>query len=1279
MCFTKKLHFSLICPQDLLPEGCWLPQQRGPPGSPTIASLFIEMIVRADTGVPCLQFKFINCSVPSTSREVSNSAMGFKHLDDTVDTGTFRSLEMDFVHLLLATGTLKRSTWRLTSVKTCAIFGNNNAKIKRLSLKRRPRAAVGDAEKAQSDVSSIQWPSAESSSSDDTRLLGMSSAPKGRPPLPPPHGSTADKNHPRNDGPPVTRSPSMQKQNAVLENLNLEQELASHLQSGSRRRLASFGGVSSPGSLSRFTGLGAYNDPNNSSKLSSTGSDMCGHLGSRGSIGCLQVSPQSSGRSTPVTSPQQLQSVRDQMVVALQKLREMEEQVKIIPVLKVKILVLQEEKKKLASQLKNQNKDTETSTDEGVLIKEKHNCSDFSDLDDEMMALERAIESGHFPAWQGKSHMNDEDSVKEAMENNKARNTELEKEVESQQQIIGALKEKIRHMEAELKESALQVEMSRLKLELQAAEARNRADKASSARPSTASSGTQAGTQTASQGVGNHIQLRDASTGDVIEVKNVAVSCCGPDLKNIGSGSDLPMSHWEVRERVETKEMGAGVHISTSSQGVGVEVKVCDAESNTEASWENPQPKNLKSVACGDCSVNVIVREAKIMVSKGVATDPIKGVSLGLTASSQRSNTSLSSVSRFTNTRHAFNMDSSTNTVLKSQHKHTNTSKAATTRTVSVGSRLKDIKGIPKTRTVGVGTSPLEGYSPKQNTRDIGVGFASIYENFLVGLKTQNMASGPSHLPDPLKTRSIGVGEGRIRDLSGPNSQEVALSQNNSELYGCVEKTPKVLNERGNPLTEAGWIHHNNKQGSNSTLSSNDKGGVQAGGEVHPFDSANRESQAPPKMPADSSNCHQTDSGLTPQGGYDSEVKRMIQLLEQQTSSAMRGEEEEEKLLWSCQQVTICILLLLAEALREVRLLPVHVYSVAIDGSHVQKKKEVISSVLFLDGSHVQKKKEGDQSCSNSRRNMRFMKVTSGLNPVSHDKKEAERGPIRKSPQDVAAARRLKSVTTKATKGSPKSQITKRCKFSEKMLSACQALKTHLNEGKRLPSRELREVQEEWMSVSSSKSASADLVEEFMSNLRMISPWLLRHVVNMADSNGNTALHYSVSHSNFHVVHHLLLDGDVCDINKQNKAGYTPIMLAALAAADQAEDMMVVEHLFDRGDVNAKASQAGQTALMLAVSHSRVDMVRALLARGAKVNLQDDEGSTALMCASEHGHTAMVKLLLDQPDCDAMLQDSDQSTALSIAMETGHHDIAVLLYARTNFSRGLSEDQHSDG
>lgn len=61
---------------------------------------------------------------------------------------------------------------------------------------------------------------------------------------------------------------------------------------------------------------------------------------------------------------------------------------------------------------------------------------------------------------------------------------------------------------------------------------------------------------------------------------------------------------------------------------------------------------------------------------------------------------------------------------------------------------------------------------------------------------------------------------------------------------------------------------------------------------------------------------------------------------------------------------------------------------------------------------------------------------------------------------------------------------------------------------------------------------------------------------------------------------------------------------------------------------------------MLAVSHGRQEMVRALLECGADVNVQDDEGSTALMCASEHGRAEIVKLLLEQPGCDISIVDN---------------------------------------
>lgn len=49
------------------------------------------------------------------------------------------------------------------------------------------------------------------------------------------------------------------------------------------------------------------------------------------------------------------------------------------------------------------------------------------------------------------------------------------------------------------------------------------------------------------------------------------------------------------------------------------------------------------------------------------------------------------------------------------------------------------------------------------------------------------------------------------------------------------------------------------------------------------------------------------------------------------------------------------------------------------------------------------------------------------------------------------------------------------------------------------------------------------MVGDYLAAFAAVSPEVLRHVINMADGNGNTALHYSVSHSNFEIVK-LLLD-----------------------------------------------------------------------------------------------------------------------------------------------------------
>ncbi|XP_076236635.1 KN motif and ankyrin repeat domain-containing protein 2 kank isoform X2 [Calliopsis andreniformis] len=214
-------------------------------------------------------------------------------------------------------------------------------------------------------------------------------------------------------------------------------------------------------------------------------------------------------------------------------------------------------------------------------------------------------------------------------------------------------------------------------------------------------------------------------------------------------------------------------------------------------------------------------------------------------------------------------------------------------------------------------------------------------------------------------------------------------------------------------------------------------------------------------------------------------------------------------------------------------------------------------------------------------------------------------------------------------------------------------------------------IQQEWFKISSTVNANPLEVEDYLDCFEECSSSLLEYIVNMTDSSGNTAMHYAVSHGNFDVVS-ILLDSKVCDINKANIAGYTAVMLAALAEVRNSTHASVANRLFQMADVNIRAKLHGQTALMLAVSHGRKDMTQLLLDAGAAVNIQDEDGSTALMCAAEHGHTDIVRLLLAHPDCDPSIVDIDGSSALKIALEAGNRDIGVLLYAHERVNRGTS-------
>ncbi|XP_018532840.1 KN motif and ankyrin repeat domain-containing protein 4 isoform X1 [Lates calcarifer] len=237
--------------------------------------------------------------------------------------------------------------------------------------------------------------------------------------------------------------------------------------------------------------------------------------------------------------------------------------------------------------------------------------------------------------------------------------------------------------------------------------------------------------------------------------------------------------------------------------------------------------------------------------------------------------------------------------------------------------------------------------------------------------------------------------------------------------------------------------------------------------------------------------------------------------------------------------------------------------------------------------------------------------------------------------------------------------------MSADFMAACQFLSDHMdNMGN--PNDDMRKALvvlfQHWFTAAAEEASVASRVATYLKEVRKATPSLLAFLVNLADDNGNTVLHYSVSHCNYSIVS-LLLDTGVSDVNLQNNAGFTAVMLASLTAPDGPGGMEVVRKIMELGNINIRSNQTGQTALHLAVRHGRVVMVRLLLSCGADTNIQDSQGTTALMFASERGHTHIARLLLERSQCDLTLTDKRGQTALSIAMQGSHTDTAALLQA----------------
>jgi ankyrin repeat protein len=136
------------------------------------------------------------------------------------------------------------------------------------------------------------------------------------------------------------------------------------------------------------------------------------------------------------------------------------------------------------------------------------------------------------------------------------------------------------------------------------------------------------------------------------------------------------------------------------------------------------------------------------------------------------------------------------------------------------------------------------------------------------------------------------------------------------------------------------------------------------------------------------------------------------------------------------------------------------------------------------------------------------------------------------------------------------------------------------------------------------------------------------------------------------------------DENYRDGGGWTPLMVAA-----DAGQAAVMQYLLDRPCINIDAeNERGTKAIDMACRKGHVEVVKLLVAAGARVHPQDSDATGALLQAVRGGKLDVVKYLVEGAGADVTRTGRNGITPLTLASTIMcHTDIAN--YLRTVVSQ----------
>ncbi|WP_265036256.1 ankyrin repeat domain-containing protein [Wolbachia endosymbiont (group A) of Anomoia purmunda] len=190
------------------------------------------------------------------------------------------------------------------------------------------------------------------------------------------------------------------------------------------------------------------------------------------------------------------------------------------------------------------------------------------------------------------------------------------------------------------------------------------------------------------------------------------------------------------------------------------------------------------------------------------------------------------------------------------------------------------------------------------------------------------------------------------------------------------------------------------------------------------------------------------------------------------------------------------------------------------------------------------------------------------------------------------------------------------------------------------------------------EGSSYEAVEDIINKVKQNYSNKLKEVINAKDEDRGVPLHNAALSGDERIVKLLREKG--ADVNIRDKGKFTPLHLEALNG-----HIGVVSELLKKGEIGVNAQTTkGNTPLHLAAEKANLEVVKALIARNAKVDVKNEEGKVVSDLAHEKNHLEVENYIIqNQNKREVVTSRVDQNQQFTYKRRPGTSGIGGQRYA----------------